>query len=86
MMYTVDGMDNSLRPYVNAVRCTACSFLQQQFLAVLSINIDYLKGKNLPRSERAAAVSAKPPYLPTTEINATHYRCFSGQKVIAESY
>ena len=23
---TVDGMDNSLRPDVNAVRCTACSF------------------------------------------------------------
>jgi hypothetical protein len=30
-------MDNSLRPDVNAVRCTACSVSQQQFLAVLSI-------------------------------------------------
>ena len=35
--YTVDGMDNSLRPDVNAVRCTACSTSRQQFLAVLSI-------------------------------------------------
>jgi hypothetical protein len=35
--YTVDGMNNSLRPDVNAVRCTACSVSQQQFLAVLSI-------------------------------------------------
>ena len=35
--YTVDGMDNSLRPDVSAVRCTASSVSQQQFQAVLSI-------------------------------------------------
>ena len=37
--YTVDGMDNSLRPDVSAVRCPAYSVPQQQFLAVLSINL-----------------------------------------------
>ena len=47
LCYTVDGMDNSLQPDVNAVRCTAYSVSQQQFLAVLSIfTIYFVYGLN----------------------------------------